>query len=328
MRQAVCNMLCKMAQQALKEPMMQLALITREGSLDFLDMRLREALPGAKIASWPDPACLAAEVAICWDPPHGLLATMPKLRLIHSIAAGTDKLMADPSLPALPVCRICDEDVAMAMGEYCHWGVLWFQRGFDRITENARQAKWHRFAQRAASDTPVAILGLGAIGTHVARRLARAGYPIRGWSRRPRKLAGVRCMHGAEGLARALRDAAVVICLLPLTPDTRGILNADNLAHLAPGAGLINCGRGAHMVLKDLLVLLANGHMAGMILDTFEHEPLTADNRLWGTPGVLITPHMAALAKPTRIAGQIAENIRRLNAQQSLLNLVDRAIGY
>lgn len=307
---------------------MRLALITREGRLDFLEGRLREALPGATLSHWPDPAATEAEVAICWDPPPGALAAMPNLRLIHSIAAGADKLMADPDLPDIPVCRIRDEDLARAMGEYCHWGTLWFQRGFDRVVENARRATWERFPQRPAADTPLAVLGLGATGGHVATRLATAGYPVRGWSRSLHAVEGVMCFQGPDGFEAAMSDAAVAICLLPLTPDTGGILNAANLSLLAKGAGLIHCGRGEHLVRDDLVDLLGRGHLRGAILDAFAREPLPADDSLWRTPGVLVTPHMAALAKPARIAAQIADNVRRLDAGSTLLNLVDRTLGY
>lgn len=307
---------------------MRLALINRGGGLDFLKDRLQDALPSSTILTWPDDGAADAEVAVCWDPPHGLLRDMPNLRLIHSIGAGVDKLMADPALPDLPVCRIRDHDLAQAMGEYCMWATIWFQRQFDRVVGNAAARRWERYDQRPASETPVCILGLGAIGLHVAGRLHDAGYPVRGWSHGPHEVDGVACFHSPAGLEAALSGAMVVICLLPLTPSTRGILNAALFNRLPDGAGLVLCSRGEHLVHADLQAALRSGRLRGAVLDVFDTEPLPADDPLWSEPGVLVTPHMAALTKPRRIAEQIAENVRRLSEDLPLCNLVDRAKGY
>lgn len=307
---------------------MRIALINRDGGLDFLVDQLQAELPEAQLTLWPDDAAREAEVAICWHPPDGYLAAMPNLRLIHSIGAGVDKVLADPTLPDVPFARICDDDLARAMGEYCLWSTLWFHRGFDRIVANARAGLWERFAQRPAAQVPVCVLGLGAIGHHVAERLRDAGYPVRGWSRTARGIDGVACHAGPDGLAAAVEGAEVLICLLPLTPDTRGLLNRELLQRLARGAGLVLCSRGEHLVREDMLGLVRSGHLAGAVLDVFETEPLPADDPLWSEPGVLITPHMSALAKPRRIAAQIADNIRRARDGRPLLHLVDRTRGY
>lgn len=307
---------------------MRLALMTRAGRLDFIEDRLRDALPEAEIVHWPDAGAMIADVAICWDPLPGTLARMPNLRLIHSIGAGVDNLIADPELPRLPVCRIRDDDLAFAMAEYVHWGTLWFHRQFDRILRNAAERKWERFPQQPASSVPVGILGLGSIGSVVARQLSEAGYPVHGWSRRQRALDGIACHTGSEGLSELLAASSVLVCLLPLTPDTRGLLNAERLFRLPQGAGLILCSRGEHLVRDDLVALLRSGHLRGAILDVFEREPLQPDDPLWAEPGVLVTPHMSALAKPRRIAEQIAANVRRLEAGLPLQNAVDLNFGY
>lgn len=307
---------------------MRLALITREGGLEFLEDRLREALPDAEIVIWPEPGAIDADVAICWDPPAGVLADMPNLRLIHSIGAGVDKLIADPDLPDLPICRIRDDDLAVAMAEYVHWGTLWFQRQFDRVVLNASGRQWERFSQRPAEAVPVGILGLGAIGRTVAARLRYAGYPVHGWSRSPHEIAGITCRAGASGLDDVLAVSQILICLLPLTPETRGILNDAALSRLPQGAGLILCSRGEHLVLPDLVKHLRAGHLRGAILDVFETEPLAADDPLWSEPGILVTPHMAALTKPRRIAEQIAANVGRLADGLPLANQIVRERGY
>lgn len=307
---------------------MRVALINQGPRLDFLDTRLQAALPAAELVHWPDPGAMEAEIAVCWNPEHGTLARMRKLRLVHSIGAGVDNLMADPGLPDVPVCRIRDDDLAVAMAEYCHWSVLWFQRGFDRIVAQQAARRWDRFAQRPAADCRVGILGLGSIGQVVAKRLADLGYPVSGWSRGAKSIPGITCLHGTQGLQAVLENADVLICLLPLTPSTRGLLDQARLSQLPRGAGLVLCSRGEHLVAPDLLALIAQRQLAGAVLDVFEQEPLPADHPLWAEPRVLVTPHMAALTKPRRIAEQIAENIRRLDARLPLLNLVDRTNGY
>lgn len=307
---------------------MRLALINRTGGLEFLEDHIRAACPGTRLAYWPSDAAREAEVAICWDPPDGTLADMPNLRLVHSIGAGVDRILADPTLPDIPVCRIRDDDLAVAMGEYCHWATLWFHRGLDTVTRNAAAGHWHRFEQRPASQVPVCVLGLGDTGRHVAGRLRDAGYPVRGWSRSPHEIPGVVCHAGPEALPLALADAQVVICLLPLTPDTTGILGHATLSALPPGAGVVLCSRGEHLDRAALVTLLHSGHLRGAVLDVFPQEPLPADDPLWHEPGVLVTPHMSALAKPRRIVAQIAENLRRLDRGDPLLNRVDRARGY
>lgn len=307
---------------------MRLALMNRDGGLEFLTERLGEVLPGAEISVWPAPEAREAEVAVCWNPLHGDLASMPNLRLVHSIGAGVDNLMADPTLPQVPVARIRDDDLAIAMAEYCHWGTLWFQRGFDRIVGNARERVWERFGQRAAGSCRVGVLGLGTIGATVATRLSEAGYPVHGWSRSQRDLPGVSCHAGDAGLEGVLSISDVLICLLPLTPDTRGLLNRARLSKLPEGAALILTSRGEHLVPEDLIRLIEEGHLRGAILDVFAEEPLPAENPIWDRPEILVTPHMAALTKPRRIAEQIAENVLRLKADKPLRNLVDRSKGY
>lgn len=307
---------------------MRLTLINRDGGLDFLEKRLRDALPDILLSTWPEEGAMDAEVAICWDPLPGVLKAMPNLRLIHSIGAGVDMLMTDPTLPDVPVCRIRDHDLAVAMGEYCLWATIWFQRQLDRIVLDARAKNWERFVQRPASEVPVCVLGCGAMGRHVAERLRDAGYPVHGWSRTAQEIPGVTCHAGKDGMNAALANALVVICLLPLTPDTQGILNRTLFAQLPKGAGLILCSRGKHLVRDDLLEALRSGQLRGAVLDVFEHEPLACEDPLWEEPGVLITPHMSALAKPHRITEQIAENVRRLREGRQLCNLVDRSQGY
>jgi glyoxylate/hydroxypyruvate reductase A len=278
-------------------------LTTLSSQMDFLDDHLKRAVPDAIVTHWPDDGALEGEVAVCWKPPAGVMATMPKLRLIHSIAAGVDNVLSDRDLPALPLCRIVDPDLAAAMAEYVLWGTMYFHRDFDRVAANARNGHWHRYDQVAAANKRVGILGLGTLGI-------------------------VTMFAGDAALGEFLARTNILVCLLPLTPATAGILNAELFAQLPKDAALILCSRGEHLVAPDLVASLRSGHLRGAVLDVFDQEPLLPDNPLWTEPGILVTPHMAALARPRVIADQIAENIRRLNAGDALLNCVDPAHGY
>jgi glyoxylate/hydroxypyruvate reductase A len=253
---------------------------------------------------------------------------MPKLRLIHSIAAGVDNILSDPALPSLPLCRIVDPMLARAMAEFVLWGTLYFHRQFDFVIRDGREGRWHRYEQHAAADIRVGILGLGAIGIAAAELLANAGYRVTGWSRTPKQVAGVAVHAGDDALDAFLSDTDILVCLLPLTPSTIGILNAERLGRLPKGAALILCSRGDHLVVDDLVTHVRAGHLRGAILDVFDREPLPPDHPLWREPGILVTPHMGGIAKPRVIADQVVENIRRLHAGEALRNRVDPARGY
>jgi glyoxylate/hydroxypyruvate reductase A len=309
--------------------MTRIALMTTiSNTMSFLEEHLKRTVPGAVVTQWPDPASLDAEVVVCWKPPAGVMATMSNLRLIHSIAAGVDNVLSDTALPDLPVCRIVDPLLAKAMAEYVLWGTLYFHRDFDRVAANARAGHWHRYDQSAAADIRVGILGLGTLGIQGAQLLRSVGYKVSGWSRSAKRVDGVEVFAGNDTLDDFLAQADILVCLLPLTPSTTGILNAERFAKLPKGAGLILCSRGEHLVVSDLVAAVRSGHLRGAVLDVFDKEPLQPDDPLWTEPGILVTPHMAGLAKPRVIAEQIAENIRRLNLGDALLNRVDPAHGY
>ncbi|CCD94051.1 putative 2-hydroxyacid dehydrogenase family protein [Bradyrhizobium sp. ORS 375] len=308
--------------------MIKVALLSRPGLMDPMKALLARELPGVAVASWPEPAALEAELAVCWKPEPGALASMRRLRLIHSIAAGVDNILSDATVPDVPLCRIVDPDITAAMTEFVLWSTLYFHRDFDRVISNARDGLWQRYDQRAAKDSRVGILGLGELGTDAARRLVQLGFTVSAWSRSPKQLADVRTFSGAEALDAFLSETDILVSLLPLTPSTVGLLNAARLSRLPKGAALILCSRGEHVVMDDLIALLGGGHLRGAVLDVFEHEPLPAEHPLWREPGVLVTPHMAAIASWETITLQVAENARRLLSGRPLLNVVDRARGY
>ncbi|PZW68673.1 glyoxylate/hydroxypyruvate reductase A [Pseudomonas sp. URMO17WK12:I1] len=305
-------------------------LLCRERPLeDWLAELFARHAPELRVLRPDEAGAERAQVAACWYPAEGSLGRLPALRLIHSIGSGVDHLEHDRSRPAgLPVCRVVDPDHSQGMAEYVHWGVLHFHRGFDQVIEGRASQQWQRPVQRAARDYRVGVMGLGAIGTPVAARLAQAGYGVRGWARTSRELEGIATFAGADALPGFLDGLDLLVNLLPLTATTRGLLDHELFEHLAQGAALINCGRGEHLVEADLLDALASGQLRGALLDVFASEPLQRDSPLWQTPGVWVTPHMASAASDACIARQIADNLQRLHAGLPLNHQVDPALGY
>ena len=296
---------------------------------DAWSRALRRELPGLEVRVWPalgDPA--AIEAALVWRVPPGLLRSLPNLRLILSLGAGVDAMLADPTLPDPPLCRLVDPSLARGMSEFVLAHVLKYHRGLDVFAREQRRARWAFALNRPRPATAVGILGVGELGRHAAAVLAGHGFTVRGWSRTPKALPGVASFAGADGLAAFLAGTEILVCLLPLTEATRGILDDRLFAALPPGARLINVGRGAHLVEADLIDALERGRLAHATLDCFAEEPLPAAHPFWRHPRIDVTPHVAAYADPDSAAAGVAENLRRLRDGRPLLHLVDRARGY
>ncbi|WP_421707263.1 2-hydroxyacid dehydrogenase [Algihabitans sp.] len=273
-----------------------------------------------------DPA--AIDFALAWRPQPGVLKRYPNLKVICSIAAGVDNILADPELPDVPVVRMVDPKQSEAMALFVIWHVLWYQRRFDLYLEQQAARVWQRQPQRGAAETTVAVLGLGRMGSVVARRLAGLGYPTLGWARSPRAIEGVEVLSGAEGLKQLLARTDALINLLPLTAQTRGLLDASFFARMKPGAYLIQMGRGPHLVENDLRAAIDSGHLTGASLDVFEQEPLPPDHDFWAHPRILVTPHCASDATADLVAVQTLAAARAAVAGAEIPNVVDRAAGY
>ena len=304
------------------------ALIGSTLDLGFLVKPLRRALPGATIKVWPQDDVSEAEIAVCWYPPPGVLATMARLRLAHSIAAGLDTIFADPGLPAVPVCRVVDAEHARGMAEYALWATTLFHRQLDVVLRNQRLQAWERPRQRPAEDVTVGVMGWGTFGQVVGRRLRACGYGVRGWARSSRPAGDISVFAGEAERDAFLAETNVLICLLPLTEETRDILNGDLFARLPAGAALINIGRGEHLVEADLIAALDGGHLRGAILDVFREEPLPSASPLWHHPRIIVTPHVASMPRTAEVARQIADNATRVMTGRPVLNAGDRARGY
>jgi glyoxylate/hydroxypyruvate reductase A len=291
---------------------------------------LHAAVPDLEFRPWEEPGDPAdIEFALVWLPPQGALRQFPNLKAILNLGAGVDALLKDPTLPeGVPVVRMVDDDLATCMAEYVLLHVLRYHREQPALDAQQRAHDWRMIASPAAMHRRVGILGLGAMGGEAARLLVGAGFDVAGWSRRPKDLPGVQSFHGEDGRAAFLARSEILVCLLPLTPETEGILDRDLFQALPAGAYLINAGRGGHQVESDILAALDSGQLAGATLDVFREEPLPAASPFWDHPKVTVTPHNASITNPQSAVRHVCESIRRVRAGEPLRNVVDPDLGY
>jgi len=286
--------------------------------------------PGLDLREWPeigDPADI--DYALVWQPPRGALKSYPNLKAIFSVGAGIDHLASDPELPAgVPVVRMVEPGLTAGMTEFVVMSVLYHHRFMLDYAAQARQRVWRKIGQVSARDRRVGIMGLGVLGGDAAEKLVALGFDVAGWSRSPKDLPGVACFHGTDGLLPFLNRSNILVCMLPLTRATTGILDARTFAALPRGAALISVGRGPHMVEADLLAALDSGHLDGATLDVFRDEPLPADSPFWRHPRVVVVPHVASLTIARAACELVIDNIRRFEAGQPLLHVVDLNKGY
>lgn len=316
-----------------------LALLIHGGTENWSPQRWKsrfdEVCAGRRVLQLSDTGFDPAEVhyAAVWKPQPGELAAFPNLRVIFNLGAGVDALMADKSLPDVPLVRVAVDDLTERMTEYVVLHVLMHHRQELYLRESQRAKRWAPKSQWAAGAISVGVMGLGTLGADAADALKRIGFRVAGWSRSERKIDGIHCFHGAQGLEPFLRRTDILVCLLPLTPDTRHVLNRDLFAKLnrtsplgAPA--LINAGRGGLQNEADILQCLDDGTLGGVSLDVYATEPLPAESRFWTHPRVVLTPHNAADTDPDEISKYVARQIERFEAGGALENVVDRKRGY
>ena len=286
--------------------------------------------PELDLRVWPDAGDLdEIDYALVWKPPPGLFGPLRNLKVIFSIGAGIDHLANDPELPRhVPVVRMVEPGLTAGMTEYVLFNVLYHHRRMFDMQAQQRAQVWDMLAVPTADQRRVGIMGLGELGTAAARSLVALGFQVAGWSRRGKSLPGVTSYHGPEGLPPFLAHSDILVCLLPLTKETHGILNAETLARLPAGAAVINAARGEHLVEADLLAALDSGQVGGTSLDVFDTEPLPAEHPFWRHPRVLVTPHVASITVPDSAAKAVVDNIRRYEAGEGLENVVDLDQGY
>lgn len=297
----------------------------------------REQAPDIDLRVWPNAGRIEdIDYALAWGPPLGVLKTLPNLRLIVSVGAGVDHLFKDPELPPVTIVRYVDADLTGRMMAYVTLHVLWHQRRMSEFLAQQARQEWQYLPEPAAHDVRVGIMGLGIMGEAAARPLATLGFKLRGWSRTPRQIAGMTCYAGGDQLAAFLAETDILVCVLPHTPDTRGIINRKLIRGLSrtgrhprlPGPVLINAGRGPLQVEADILVALEAGELYAASLDVFETEPLPPSSRLWSHPRVVITPHNAAESETAAIVRYMLRQVRADMDGRALENVVDPARGY
>ncbi len=271
--------------------------------------------------------------AAVWKPGHGELAAFPNLRVIFNLGAGVDALMADTSLPKVPLVRVAVADLTERMTEYVVLHALMHHRQEPYLRASQREKRWAPKSQWPARAISVGIMGIGTLGSHAAEMLRRLGFRVSGWSRSKRQIEGIECFHGEGQLDAFLQRTDILVCLLPLTSDTRHVLNRKLFAKLNRNSPLgapvvINAGRGGLQNEADILACLDDGTLGAVSLDVFAQEPLAADSPFWSHPKVVLTPHNAADTDPDEISKYVARQIERFEAGGALENVVDPARGY
>ena len=271
--------------------------------------------------------------AAVWKPALGELSAFPNLRVIFNLGAGVDALMADKTLPKVPLVRVVVGDLTARMTEYVTLHVLMHHRQEPYLRESQRLKRWAPKFQRPAAMVSVGILGLGALGADAADVLRRIGFRVAGWSNSPKRIEGIECFHGRPQLEAFLKRTDILVCLLPLTPDTRHILNRDLFSKLSRTGPLgapvvINAGRGGLQNEADILACLDDGTLGAVSLDVFAQEPLPTESPFWTHPKVMLSPHNAADTDPDEISKYVARQIASFEAGGQLENLVDPARGY
>jgi len=309
---------------------MSIAIICPNRDVSDWVVGLQRLDPALQVEVWPDirhPE--QVEFALCWNHPSGVLRRFPNLRCVSSLGAGVAHLLEDPSCPpGVPLVRLVDDALKQSMAEYVMHGVLDCSRGFARYRHQQMRAEWTVHQGPWNAELNIGVMGYGELGRYVAKKLADFGFTVAGWSRTPKPADTIPVLSGHDRLGDFLAKTNILVCLLPLTPATQGILNVKTFGHLPRGAFLINVARGGHLVDDDLLEALDTNQLSGALLDVFSEEPLPGNHPFWSHSRITITPHIASLTNPFSAVRQVVENYHRAMAGQQLRNVVDRDRGY
>ncbi len=269
------------------------------------------------------------DFALTWRHPFGIFKDYPNLKCISSMGAGVDHLLKDPELPTdITITRLVDPFLAQDMAEFVLALIMSHLRDLNAFQTKQSQSIWKPAEYLRIGEVKVGIMGMGAIGKHVALELQKTGFNVTGWARTPKDFEKVPVYSGAAGLSGFLSGTNILVCILPLTPQTKGILDKKTFSQLPKNAFIINVGRGEHLVEDDLMQYISDGHLSGASLDVFAEEPLPPGSLLWKHPRIHITPHIASLTNPDSVAPQIVENYHRMRRGDKLVNIVSRDIGY
>lgn len=270
-----------------------------------------------------------SDFALSWNHPIGAFSNYPNLKCISSMGAGVDHLLNDPDLPKnITITRIVDPELSQSMFEFILSLIMNHLRGLTGYKIEQSYTIWEPKPYIRMKDVNIGIMGIGAIGTHSALQLNKLGFKVSGWASSKKEIKDVTVFYGDKQLPDFLKDSHILICLLPLTKETQGILNEATFRLLPKNAFVINVARGQHLVDLDLIELIDNGHLSGASLDVFSDEPLAKEHPFWKHPKINITPHIASLTNPNSVAPQIIENYKRMKENRPLLNVVSRNKGY
>ena len=306
---------------------MRIAFFWNDGRAEPWVKGFQEILPQAEIVPWKA-GDAPADYAVVWAPSQDFLDAQPRLKGIFNMGAGVDALLK-LRLPAnVPVVRLDDAGMSVQMAEYVCQAVIRRFRELDGYEADGRAGKWTFRKPNARADFTVGIMGLGVLGERVAKALTAFEFPVLGWSRTAKTIDGVHCYAGQAQFNDFLAATRVLVCLMPLTPETTNIMNRDTLSRLKPGAFVINVARGAHLVEEDLLALLETGQVAGATLDVFRSEPLPVGHAFWAHPKIAITPHTSARTLREETIAQIAGKIAAMARGEPVAGVVDLSRGY
>ncbi|MDR6610413.1 glyoxylate/hydroxypyruvate reductase A [Pseudomonas synxantha] len=288
-----------------------------------------EHAPDIEWRAWPDigdPKDIRYLAA--WQAPDDLETLLPNLQVLFALSAGVDQLDLDRLPTTLPVVRLLDPSITRGMCEYAGFAVLSLHRDMLRYRQQQMARCWQAHLLQPAAKRRVGVMGLGTQAQQILATLQTFGFALSGWARSEHRIAGVDCFAGAEQLPAFLGRCDIVVCVLPLTEETKGILNRQLFQHLPKGAALVNMGRGGHLIEEDLLEALASGQLSAAVLDVLEQEPAAPDHPFWHHPQILLTPHIAAMTQPDSAFSVLLENIRRHQRGESMLGQVDRERSY
>jgi glyoxylate/hydroxypyruvate reductase A len=290
---------------------------------------LQRQMPDLQVRAWPDTGPVEdIEYALIWASPDGFLHDLPALRVVFSLGAGVDHLMGEEVPAGVELVRMVDPALTEGMIEYVTYQVLRHHRHMAEYERQQVTAEWRIHPQRRPGERRIGLLGVGELGGACARTLSTLGFDVAGWARSRHEIPGVTTVSGDDGLDWLLGRSDIVICLLPLTGATRGILDARLFQRMQPRAVLINAARGQHLVDDDLLIALGEGQLAHAVLDAFHDEPLPPDHAFWRHPHITVTPHIASLTNPETGAEAVARGIRADLAGEPIPHRVDRGRGY
>lgn len=306
-----------------------LLMAPRRNMKPWKDVLLEED-PNLDIRIWPAVGdAESIQFAVTWNHPGGELQKFPNLKAVSSLGAGVDHLIKDPMLPAqVDICRVVSPSLSRQMCEYVTTAVLTRHRKFLEYFAQKQRGEWKPLENVSADEQVIGVMGLGKLGLPVAEELAGFGFQVRGWSKTPKAHDQIETYAGQDEFEPFLNELDILICLLPLTPETEGILDLDVFRSLNHPAYVVNTARGEHLVEEDLVYAIDRGWVDGACLDVFETEPLPDSHPFWNRSQIMITPHIASVTPPSETAQQLVDNYKRAISGMPLLNVVDRDRGY